>query len=150
MIELNLLLLSWKAPGVPHADGLDLLNIIMGWKIKVVFKHMEFLWRIVFIVAVDVTYRLFFSAKERISKGWDGGESARLLPMWPRFLLRRRSFTVSLETRLLYQTNFFPWWHFVTIGIQHTLTKQTSLKVTTEFQSLLWNPRVKNLVLLKK
>ena len=49
--------------------GLDLLNIIMGWKIKVVFKHMEFLWRIVFIVAVDVTYRLFFFRKGKNIQG---------------------------------------------------------------------------------
>ena len=36
----------------------------MGWKIKV-FGHVEFLWRIVFIVALYVTYR-FFPAKKKI------------------------------------------------------------------------------------
>ena len=42
---------------------MDLSNITMVWKIK---EHMELLWRIGFIGAVDVTYR-FFPAKKRIS-----------------------------------------------------------------------------------
>ena len=57
-------MLSGKAPGVHRTEGLDLLNIIMGWTLKLVLEHIELLWRTVFIVAVDDK---FFPTKERIS-----------------------------------------------------------------------------------
>ena len=65
-ITLNLLLLSWKAPGAPYAGRIGSVKYHYGLENKVVFEHMEFLWRSVFIAAVDTTDR-FFSAKERKS-----------------------------------------------------------------------------------
>ena len=52
-IELNLLLLRWKAPGTPaQRDWICNLNIIMGWVIKSLRAHGTFV--VNFIVAEDI------------------------------------------------------------------------------------------------
>ena len=83
-----------EKPQASAAQGgeLDLLNIIMGWKMKVVFEHMEFLWWTVFIVAVDDR---FFSTKERISR-------MVFEPFWPE---KRFAFHSGLESDILLTVN---------------------------------------------